>query len=192
MWVCKHCKKSFSLKTTSEKANHSRWCDKNPKRNDTENLKIAQRKKIDEQYGLITNFTVQCNVCKKSFVVQEREKTFPKKDKYFCSNSCAHHRGDGLNWANLRNIALTRYTSICFAHHNKKCVVCGEENIVSVHHLDENHDNNNPENLIPVCPTHHQYWHSSFRHLVEPTILNYINDWIIRQSQQHRPNSNDA
>ena len=31
MWKCKHCSKEFDFDTTSQKANHSRWCDKNPK-----------------------------------------------------------------------------------------------------------------------------------------------------------------
>lgn len=30
MWICKHCKKSFDF-STSEKANHTRWCESNPK-----------------------------------------------------------------------------------------------------------------------------------------------------------------
>jgi len=33
MWKCKHCNKKFDYNTTSEKANHSRWCDDNPNRN---------------------------------------------------------------------------------------------------------------------------------------------------------------
>jgi len=34
MWVCKHCTKSFSFNSVSEKANHSRWCDLNPKKSE--------------------------------------------------------------------------------------------------------------------------------------------------------------
>lgn len=32
MWNCKHCKKEFDELSSSAKANHTRWCDKNPKR----------------------------------------------------------------------------------------------------------------------------------------------------------------
>ena len=32
MWFCKHCNKGFDNLNTSEKANHTKWCDKNPKR----------------------------------------------------------------------------------------------------------------------------------------------------------------
>ncbi len=31
MWTCKHCNKEFKDFTLNQKANHSRWCDKNPK-----------------------------------------------------------------------------------------------------------------------------------------------------------------
>lgn len=90
---------------------------------------------------------------------------------YACSNK--HFRvgpGNG-NWKE------DYYRSTCFHYHEKKCVVCDEVNIVTVHHLDENHENNDPSNLIPLCPTHHQYWHSSFKHLVEEIVLNYIEKW---------------
>lgn len=32
MWTCKHCRQTFTDLTTSQKANHSRWCDLNPKK----------------------------------------------------------------------------------------------------------------------------------------------------------------
>lgn len=32
MWICKHCKKEFSFEKRIDKTNHSRWCEKNPKR----------------------------------------------------------------------------------------------------------------------------------------------------------------
>ena len=92
-----------------------------------------------------------------------------------CSHACANtffRTGEAHgNW----NPA--RYTSTCFANHKKACVVCGEANIVSVHHLDENRANNDPANLIPLCPTHHVYWHSRFRHIVEAKVYAYLNEW---------------
>ena len=71
----------------------------------------------------------------------------------------------------------TSYRTICFKSHDKKCCICGEKNIVEVHHMDENTSNNTPINLIPICPTHHQYWHSRFRHLIEAQVHEYIRKW---------------
>ncbi len=63
---------------------------------------------------------------------------------------------------------------MCFGYHEKKCIVCGEENIVAAHHVDEDHENNEPENLVPLCPTHYQYVHSQYRGEVQPIIDEYI------------------
>jgi hypothetical protein len=51
---CKFCDKDFSLMSTSERANHTRWCVKNPKRNEySKNLSKARvaRKNIKNQYS---------------------------------------------------------------------------------------------------------------------------------------------
>jgi len=38
--------------------------------------------------------------------------------------------------------------------YNHRCAVCGEDR-PQIHHIDENHDNNDPMNLIPLCPNNH-------------------------------------
>ena len=69
------------------------------------------------------------------------------------------------------------YKVVCWRHHKKQCVVCGEEKIVAVHHYDENKQNNHPTNLVPLCPTHHSYIHSrhkkEIQHLVDQYISNF-------------------
>lgn len=55
-------------------------------------------------------------------------------------------------------------------------------NIVAVHHYDGNHDNNSPENLIPLCPTHHQYVHSRYKKLVQEKIDYYRSEFIKKHS----------
>ena len=39
-------------------------------------------------------------------------------------------------------------------------MICGFDKIVEVHHRDYNNKNNNKENLIPLCPNHHQMLHT--------------------------------
>ena len=99
-----------------------------------------------------------------------------------CSHACANtffRTGPGHgNWSE------TQYRSTCFHYHGKKCVICGEERIVEVHHLDEDHGNNRPENLIPMCPTHHQYWHSKYKSEVEGKVLEYIKMWSDKNTDQ--------
>jgi hypothetical protein len=38
--------------------------------------------------------------------------------------------------------------------YNHRCAICGEAN-PHIHHIDGDHDNNTPENLLPLCPNCH-------------------------------------
>lgn len=92
-----------------------------------------------------------------------------------CSHACSNtYFRSGKNNGQWKEDV---YRTTCFLHHDKQCVVCEESNIVAVHHFDENHQNNEPSNLIPLCPTHHQYMHSGFKHLIESQIEKYIENW---------------
>ena len=85
------------------------------------------------------------------------------KSKYneTCSHGCANtFFRSGPNHGNWSG---ENYRSVCFYFHKKECIVCREVKIVEVHHYDFNHDNNDPENLVPLCPTHHQYVHSRYK-----------------------------
>ena len=48
--------------------------------------------KINIRFGEHKNFNVVCETCSKSFIVNEREKLFPQKNKYYCSLGCANKR----------------------------------------------------------------------------------------------------
>ena len=178
MWTCKHCNNTFPFKRTTEKANHTRWCNSNPNvsASRSEN-RDRSKQRADQRFGLLKMFVVNCGTCGTTFSVQERENLFPSRESYYCSRSCANSVGGKTKAEIYHSDENAHYTTVCFRHHEKKCVICNEVNIVSVHHLDGNHSNNNPENLIPLCPTHHQYWHSKFRPLIEQVVMMYIEHW---------------
>jgi len=93
MWKCAHCAINFDFNKTADKANHSRWCDSNPKKNHYRNnkvLEIAVRNSKDKKYGKEKTYKVECCKCKKLFSVVEREKNFPSKERYYCSRTCAN------------------------------------------------------------------------------------------------------
>jgi hypothetical protein len=112
---------------------------------------------------------------KKLCVICSKPIKYWKDSKGTCSHSCAnkHFRTGELhgNWK------PEQYRTTCFSAHKKECVVCGENKIVAVHHLNEDHSDNRIENLIPLCPTHHQYWHSKYRPLIEGAVSLYIKEW---------------
>lgn len=170
VWNCKHCNGHFDFQTLSEKANHGRWCSANPKLlENNQAVKNGLNKGLDKRLGKLRLFSVCCDLCKKNFEVEEREHGFPAKARYFCSRTCANTKPPS-QW----HLDRRSYTKICFDHHARKCVVCGEDKIVEVHHLNENPNDNQPMNLIPLCPTHHQYWHSRYKHLVYGKVMQYI------------------
>jgi len=109
-----------------------------------------------------------CPVCENEFETQSGS----KREKITCSHACANsffRSGDkNPNWKEHA------YRSTCFLHHEHKCVVCDEKLLLDVHHLDGDRNNNKPENLIPLCATHHAYWHSRYRNLIEETVLEYV------------------
>lgn len=108
-----------------------------------------------------------CPVCSKEFNAR-----IGKKESETCSHSCANKiyrrgRRSGL-WKD------SVYRTTCFLYHKKECVVCGEKLVVAVHHADGDKKNNDPRNLIPLCPTHHQYMHSKHRHVIEGVVKEYV------------------
>lgn len=42
------------------------------------------------------------------------------------------------------------------------------------------HEDNRPENLIVLCPTHHGYWHSKWRYLIEDKVTAYQEQFFER------------
>lgn len=64
----------------------------------------------------------------------------------------------------------------------KKCIVCGEMRIVEAHHYNGVHKDNRPENFAPLCLTHHQYWHSAYRYLIQEQVDEYVKKFSSRSS----------
>jgi hypothetical protein len=94
------------------------------------------------------------------------------KTNITCSWACSNtFFRSGQNHPNWKESA---YITTCFLWHPHKCVICGESNIVAVHHFDNDKNNNVPHNLVPLCPTHHQYMHSKHRQLIEEQVNKYI------------------
>ena len=90
--ICKHCKQNFGNVNGKWFSNHVRWCSENPDRNNTRHNIEAIKSYCIKIFGDFKNFDMICSKCGKSFVVREREKLFPKKEKYFCSRSCSNSR----------------------------------------------------------------------------------------------------
>ncbi|MCK9369166.1 HNH endonuclease [Candidatus Dojkabacteria bacterium] len=112
-----------------------------------------------------------CPICGNEFNTLKGHRDEKKVCSIGCSNTLFRSGENNGNWKE------SVYRTTCFLHHKKECVCCGESLIVAVHHLDNNKDNNSPDNLVPLCPTHHTYWHSSYRHIIQDKVLEYIDNF---------------
>ena len=128
----------------------------------------GQKQWRDSLYGPEKEHTKICECCSKEFKWFGRQGTSGFKKARFCSISCSKSRSE--YWGNN----ATRYQTIAFKHHEKKCVVCGFDAIVAVHHYDHNKENNDPKNLIPLCPNHHEMIHHS---LYTKEITSVVDEW---------------
>lgn len=103
---------------------------------------------------LYPKITKECPVCKTPFIAEFGNPREKQTCSWGCSNKFfAHKRAKDEN--------LKQYRTICFRFWKKECLICKFKEVVEVHHFDENHSNNEPKNLIPLCANHHQMIHTN-------------------------------
>lgn len=111
---------------------------------------------------------VVCAYCSKPFYKRPSNFCNSKHEIYFC---CREHKDLGQRIENgiveihpphYGSNNSINYRKIAFEHHPSICADCGWNKvpeILEVHHLDHNRLNNNPQNLLPLCPTCHNIRH---------------------------------
>ena len=58
------------------------------------------------------------------------------------------------NYRKWHNLDIEVYKRV-----TNKCILCGFDKVVELHHLDENKKNNSERNLVGLCPNHHKMLH---------------------------------
>lgn len=151
MRFCGVCNEEFE--TVSALANHTRW---KHKREQTETTcqhcgKVVNKANLSQHESRCLKHH-PCEHCGTS-TLNER----------FCSQSCAasvNNRDHKIGYAVYRKnrgiVGEPNYRDICFSHWPHKCVLCDWDLAVDVHHIDRNHDNRSPQNLVPLCQNHHK------------------------------------
>ncbi len=87
--------------------------------------------RANKKYGKYKSFTVKCASCGKEFKVNEREQLFPKKEKYYCSRSCANRRIHSEETKKkISNSVKTYYKPYRHNDVEIKCKECGKVLIV--------------------------------------------------------------
>lgn len=108
---------------------------------------------------------VKCAYCGKEFL-KPASRLKSKNDLYFC---CREHKDlaqrveSGEQFDSMRpnhyKDGMYWYRQKALSHYEHQCAICGwneDVDVLEVHHIDENRDNNNIDNLIILCPTCHR------------------------------------
>jgi hypothetical protein len=91
-------------------------------------------------------------------------------------------KAKAYNYKKWYNIDSETYNLI-----TKKCIVCGFDSIVDLHHIDKNKKNNSESNLIGLCPNHHRMIHlRKFR----DEFIEELNE-ILKKQNKNQVNKND-
>ena len=107
---------------------------------------------------------VECAYCGKKFFKPNSKLENSRSGLYFC---CREHKdlAQSFNFDckeiqpnHYNKETSQQYRSKAFRNYEHKCLNCGwneDERILQVHHIDENRDNNDINNLCILCPTCH-------------------------------------
>lgn len=110
---------------------------------------------------------VECAYCKKRFFKNKSSLNNSRSGLYFC---CREHKDlaqrveFGLEeiWPEHylgEGSTINTYRKVAFRNYKLECAICKwneDSDILEVHHIDENRQNNELENLIILCPICHR------------------------------------
>ena len=109
---------------------------------------------------------VKCDYCGEIFLMAASKTDRSKSGLHFC---CREHKDlaqslkAGEKFQEMRpahyGATSLNYRATAFRAYEHKCAICGwdeDEDVLEVHHIDEDRSNNNEDNLIILCPICHR------------------------------------
>lgn len=114
---------------------------------------FSQQAAIDKHNRKYTVISKMCPVCGEEFATRENH----RREQVTCSRRCSN-----VFFKDRRSKveSLKNHRTICFRFWKKECMLCGFDKVVVVHHMDYNSKNNHKDNLVPLCPNHHETLHT--------------------------------
>lgn len=159
---CLYCGKTFMAKPSYLKRGHAKYCSR-----------ICSCKSNAKNRIPAPKTEIKCDFCGKSFCTTIKSairRASQNKTEYrFCSKACKtsaqklgtgfenmlpDHYGLGNGAYNYRDTALANKPNIC-----NRCGYSQVVQILEVHHIDRNRENNDLSNLEILCPNCHQIEH---------------------------------
>jgi hypothetical protein len=117
-----------------------------------------RRKRTGEKHPLYNRTHINCGVCNKEITITPS--LLKRKRKIYCSKECGHiAQANALRGkVKVTNRSGKRSARV---RDGNKCVMCGFEHAVAVHHIVSVKDGGSNEltNLVTLCPNHHYMAH---------------------------------
>jgi len=161
--TCLYCFNNVKIKRKPSK-NRGKYCSA---------LCASKHYHSQPKYKAIKTPNVQCGWCKKDFYKAPSRKSASKSGMVFC---CRKHKDlaqrlDGLSEIHPKHYGLStrptaHYRTKAFENLDKKCSRCGYneyEQLLDVHHKDENKLNNDISNLEILCAMCHRKHHLNLK-----------------------------
>ena len=107
-----------------------------------------------------------CNNCYKQKIWQRKKNICPRCKRLLflkAKGLCAGCYNTTFHLDYLKASQHMKRYGLDFETYKKiteKCAVCDFDKFVALHHLDQDRTNNSRENLIGLCPNHHQMLHT--------------------------------
>jgi len=134
---CFNCGKTFSCSKSKIERNKNHFCTRGCYNHYVENQIFV---------------TCTCIGCGKSFITKRAR----SKTRLYCVKSCYNKNRNSTSKQTVNN-----YRRRALETYEPQCKICsyGIEAVLNVHHIDEDRKNNEIENLVVLCPTHHKEVH---------------------------------
>lgn len=151
--TCQFCKTKFDAPLREVMRNNGKFCSKQCFHKNRKGTIIKPR---------IPNVT--CAYCNKKFYRPKNKLKNSKSGLFFC---CRKHKDLGqklesgiteIHPTHYGTAKIPDYRKIAFSTKEKVCEMCGYNKtpqILQVHHIDENRENNSLDNLQVLCPNCH-------------------------------------
>ena len=129
-------------------------------RRDDRKHHFCQKCQLEDKQKDMVKF--ECEFCGKKSMMSKSK--FARANYHFCSRQCkdlAQRLGSGDKFSGLHPTPgkQSHYRMTAFNAYLHKCAVCGwdeDEDVLDVHHIDEDRSNNSVDNLIILCPNCHK------------------------------------
>lgn len=98
---------------------------------------------------------IKCDYCGKEFTRLKSDVKTSKSGYHYCSKECGNRHKNSF----VKSDNSFAYRRNAFDNYEHKCAVCGwaeDIRLLEVHHIDENRENNELDNLIILCPICHK------------------------------------